>query len=133
MRCILHLAAMPAAFELVDLAEDYKGQLDQNQRPHGRGSLQVDVGCCYHGQFVHGCRQGRGTLTFSSSGDQDNHEEQEVHCWIAGRWQDDVLHGSAVVTAADGSTTAGSYVHGSLEGHVTEFYPGDAACASPPR
>jgi len=50
----------------------YEGARDADGKPHGRGRLRLDdAGGWYEGRFVHGVREGRGTLHFPPDDDDD--------------------------------------------------------------
>lgn len=97
--------------------EHYAGTVDAQGRPHGYGELAKGDSVLYEGQWNHGVRSGRGTVTDSTGTP------------VTGTWSADTLsHG----TRSDGSSTYTGYFsrrlspegYGSLRDSTGAFYAG---------
>ena len=90
----------------------YKGKRSCEGAPHGRGTLfWPNAGNRFEGRFLHGKRQGRGTLYFRDGSS------------LSGTYADDELEGVATYVYADGRYMEARYENGDMNGRFTEYNP----------
>lgn len=82
----------------------YTGTVNDKDLPHGSGTLRVDDGAVYDGDWLNGKRHGRGVWA-TVEGDIYN-----------GSWKSGVYHGYGVFCWSDGRVYRGEYVLGNREG-----------------
>ena len=85
----------------------YEGEW-QDGLMHGSGTLTLNDGNQYAGNFKMGKKHGHGTQTFVDGGRYE------------GEWQDDFAHGSGTMTLNDGNQYAGNFKMGKKHGHGIE-------------
>ena len=91
-----------------DAQQHYTGSIDDDDLPHGRGTMRycsgARAGNAHAGWWQHGVKHGPGTYTWSC-GDT-----------YTGHFSDDAMRGYGVLTHADGSRFGGFFVDGVLHG-----------------
>ena len=92
--------------------DSWAGACDEDELPHGRGTLILADGVRYEGRVSHGKRKGQGTL-FVDEGDG---RESALRV----RWHDDMPHGPGSFLEADGGLVTGAWCNGALEGLAHE-------------
>ena len=89
-----------------DLDSTYTGEFKDGLY-HGKGTLVVKDGFTYTGDWVHGAREGTGVLRVPVN-DTKNEYFKEVGFEVyEGQFLNDLLHGQAKATYADGTTYEG--------------------------
>jgi len=83
----------------------YKGPLNNNEEPHGFGSMIYNDGSTYDGLWTNGKREGKNGIFKFSSGDT-----------YQGDFEDEEFHGKGVYTNKKGDSFEGDFVNGQLEG-----------------
>lgn len=90
----------------------YQGKRSCDGAPHGRGTLfWSKAGNRFEGRFLHGKKQGRGTLYFRDESS------------LSGTYVDDELEGVATYVYADGRYMEARYEKGDMNGRFTEYSP----------
>jgi len=89
----------------------YTGLLDLTGNPDGTGTLRIEDGSIYDGDWQRGLRHGHGVYA-SVEGDL-----------FRGTWQDDKFYGRGVYVWPDGQVYTGDYVDGLREGKGIETWP----------
>jgi len=89
----------------------YAGWINKDQNPDGNGTLRVDNGDVYDGEWSNGQRHGEGVFA-SVEGDV-----------YRGGWHEDKFHGHAVYVWSDGRLYRGQYVNGNREGEGIMTFP----------
>lgn len=98
---------------------DYKGDVDSEGRPNGKGILQYPSDDAYgrksyEGEWSHGKWNGRGKIVWISGTVFD------------GELRDGKMHGQATITWEDGSSFTGTYRDGKRSGYgVYNYAPND--------
>jgi hypothetical protein len=88
----------------------YTGYVSENQEPHGRGTLKVENGDVYEGEWRNGRRHGQGVYTWAT-GDL-----------YTGPWNRNRRHGHGVFVWSDGRLYDGEYNMGKREGTSLNMY-----------
>ncbi len=94
----------------------YEGEWSYS-RFHGKG-VYSDSSMVYHGEFVKGCKHGRGRVKFFSDGRTSNYiDALDDYCWSAGDTMDcsfkcDKRHGECTYTFFNGETFSCTWVDG---------------------
>lgn len=91
--------------------ETFRGESDEDGRPHGFGIYSWPDGSVYDGFFEHGLRHGYGAFTYSDG---------RVY---EGQWEHDLKTGFARFTFADGGVHQGDWVRDVREGYAVLTYP----------
>jgi hypothetical protein len=89
--------------------------------PHGYGELIHSNGCYYKGDWVHGKKQGNGTLKWLSFVELENGFEK--FCEYIGGWCDDEKDGHGVVTYPNNESYTGDWKNGDYHGFGTLVRP----------
>ena len=89
----------------------YTGSLNENDNPHGSGTLRADDGAVYDGEWKDGKRHGQGVYA-TVDGDL-----------YRGAWKDDQHHGKGTFVWGDGRVYRGDYVHGERHGQGVMCWP----------
>lgn len=122
--------------------EVYEGQLDEEGRPHGVGTILYAEGdsgerARYQGEFQHGKRHGRGSLLWRNGSRydggfmEDKLAGQGVLLWAIGlvyrgEWRDNYAHGVGELRFPNGRFYVGEWAGGKRHGHGKLNYgPGD--------
>ena len=122
--------------------EVYEGQLDEDGRPHGMGTVLYAEGdpgerARYQGEFEHGKRHGRGSLLWRNGSRydggfaEDKLAGQGALIWAIGlvyrgEWRDNHAHGNGELRFPNGRYYIGQWAGGQRHGQGTLNYgPGD--------
>ena len=90
----------------------YKGDTDDDKKPHGNGKMTYADGSNYQGAWVHGMRQGLGKVLFPDGS------------FYKGDFNANMFHGQGVMFWADGAYYSGEWVENQQHGQGKEVYPG---------
>ena len=85
----------------------YIGQLGEDGKPHGTGTLVWADGGRYKGEWAAGRRHGTGTYVFASGG------------WYEGEWSAGEQHGTGTLFHADGRRCEGEWAADGYNGRST--------------
>lgn len=92
----------------------YVGQVNADDKPHGKGKKTWPDSCVYDGDWVNGVREGKGTLEEHGEG---------ICTWPDGRkgkyeggWEEGKEHGIGTMSYSDGSTYVGEWQRGTRWG-----------------
>jgi len=94
-----------------NLSGMYTGWVDLEGNPNGHGTIRVDNGSLYVGEWQHGKRHGHGVF-LTVEGDL-----------FYGYFRNDISHGRGMYIWADGQVYTGDYVDGVREGKGIETWP----------
>ena len=104
--------------------DQYSGEVDEDGKAHGNGTLNFDEGGYYSGEFKHGKAHGQGTTHypgfFTYIGEHrdgrghgygiiDNHSTREKY---EGYVVNDMKHGKGKIVKLDGSVIEGTWENG---------------------
>ena len=106
--------------------DQYSGEVDEDGKAHGNGTLNFDEGGYYSGEFKHGKAHGQGTTHypgfFTYIGEHrdgrghgygiiENHSTGEKY---EGYVVNDMKHGKGKIVKLDGSVIEGTWENGNL-------------------
>ena len=106
----------------------YKGNLNKNNIPEGRGHMTYPDGSIFHGFFINGLRDGNGVMTFPSgnryNGQYKNDKREGYGEFFylkenekyVGYWHQDIREGRGEYRFKDGSVFIGNFKNGLKHG-----------------
>jgi hypothetical protein len=105
----------------------YRGDVDEENRPNGRGRMVFWNASTYEGEWRAGVFEGHGEIVWADGSSYVGEWRQGLQhgrgvledvegCTHDGEWQENRLHGQATRTLADGSVMEGSWEAGVLNG-----------------
>jgi hypothetical protein len=100
-----------------DTFDEYFGEVDDKNRPHGYGIKTYSDGSIYLGDWFEGVRHSVKNKASWSRNDGLQYD---------GTWLNDLKHGSGVLRYPDGSVYRGEFAKGYEHGHGVKTYPDDS-------
>ena len=99
----------------------WRGAVDAEGLPHGRGTLTLGKRARFEGRMAHGSRDGVGCLIVDEgASDSEDGDDEPALSTLRVRWRRDAPWGAGVFTEPDGATVHGVWEDGELRGAAHE-------------
>ena len=99
----------------------WRGAVDAEGLPHGRGTLTLGKRARFEGRMTHGSRDGVGCLIVDEgASDSEDGDDEPALSTLRVRWRRDAPWGAGVFTEPDGATVHGVWEDGELRGAAHE-------------